>query len=87
MYTGAMQQTISIFWQVPQYFFITLGEVLFCATGYEFSYAEVSCLVSSFFYITNTFTYKIVGKMTSMTPAEYLEPCQASMMECFNEDN
>lgn len=57
MYTGAMQQTISIFWQVPQYFFITLGEVLFCATGYEFSYAEVSCLVSSFFHITNTFKY------------------------------
>ena len=80
---------ISIFWQVPQYFFITLGEVLFCATGYEFSYAEVSCLVSSFFYICimNTFAYKIVVTMASMAPEEYVEPCPASMMEFFNENN
>ncbi len=33
---------VHIAWQVPQYFFITAGEVMFSITGLEFSYSQVS---------------------------------------------
>ncbi|XP_070570103.1 solute carrier family 15 member 1-like [Ptychodera flava] len=32
--------TINILWQIPQYFIITTGEVMFSITGLEFSYAQ-----------------------------------------------
>uniref|UniRef100_A0AC34Q9Q8 Uncharacterized protein n=1 Tax=Panagrolaimus sp. JU765 TaxID=591449 RepID=A0AC34Q9Q8_9BILA len=34
--------TVSVLWQLPQFFVITLGEVLFSVTGLEFSYSQAS---------------------------------------------
>ena len=34
--------SVSIFLQVPMYVAITAGEVMFCVTGLEFAYSQVS---------------------------------------------
>ncbi|XP_071941747.1 solute carrier family 15 member 1-like [Antedon mediterranea] len=39
--------TISIFWQIPQYFVITFGEILFSVTGLEFSYSQAPSSMKS----------------------------------------
>lgn len=33
--------TIHMAWQIPQYFLMTAGEVVFSVTGLEFSYSQV----------------------------------------------
>ena len=33
--------TIHMGWQIPQYFLMTAGEVVFSVTGLEFSYSQV----------------------------------------------
>ena len=33
--------------QIPQYFFITAGEVMFSVTGLEFSYSQVQLVQSN----------------------------------------
>lgn len=33
--------SISMAWLIPQYFLITVGEVVFSVTGLEFSYSQV----------------------------------------------
>lgn len=33
--------TFSMAWQIPQYFLLTAGEVVFSVTGLEFSYSQV----------------------------------------------
>jgi len=33
--------TIHMAWQIPQYFLMTIGEVVFSVTGLEFSYSQV----------------------------------------------
>lgn len=38
------ESSIHIFWQLPQYILITLGETFFSVTGLEFSYTQV-CFV------------------------------------------
>ncbi|XP_077997933.1 solute carrier family 15 member 2-like [Glandiceps talaboti] len=39
--------TVNIFWQIPQYFVITCGEVMFSITGLEFSYAQAPASMKS----------------------------------------
>lgn len=36
----APENSVNIFWQIPQYFVLTLGEVMFSVTGLEFSYSQ-----------------------------------------------
>jgi dipeptide/tripeptide permease len=38
---------ISVFWQVPQYVFITLGEVMVNITGLEFAYSQAPSSMKS----------------------------------------
>lgn len=40
--TDIKKSTIHILWQAPQYFIISLGEVLFSVTGLAFAYSQVS---------------------------------------------
>lgn len=42
VHTVVRANTISMLWQLPQFFIITLGEVLFSVTGLEFSYSQAS---------------------------------------------
>ncbi|KAH7720284.1 Protein PEPT-2 [Aphelenchoides avenae] len=44
LHTVAAANSVSILWQVPQYLAITIAEVLFVVSGYEFTYAHVSRL-------------------------------------------
>ena len=34
-------------WQIPQYFLMTMGEVVFSVTGLEFSYSQVDTVTRS----------------------------------------
>ena len=34
--------SVHMFWLIPQYFVITVGEVMFSITGLEFSFTQVS---------------------------------------------
>ena len=38
------ESTLHILWLVPQYFVLTIGEILFAITGLEFSYSQVRFL-------------------------------------------
>uniref|UniRef100_H2Y7V0 Solute carrier family 15 member 2 n=1 Tax=Ciona savignyi TaxID=51511 RepID=H2Y7V0_CIOSA len=40
MYTDVYPNDVNIFWMIPQYFIITLGEVFLSVTGLEFSYSQ-----------------------------------------------
>lgn len=42
IYTDVYHNDVNIFWMIPQYFIITLGEVFLSVTGLEFSYSQVS---------------------------------------------
>ena len=44
--------TIHMAWQIPQYFLITVGEVVFSVTGLEFSYSQVEA--AFIMYLTRT---------------------------------
>ena len=35
------ENSVHMLWLVPQYFIITVGEILFSVTGLEFSYSQV----------------------------------------------
>lgn len=37
--------TVNMALQIPQYFLLTCGEVVFSVTGLEFSYSQVSCFL------------------------------------------
>lgn len=39
--------TVHMAWQIPQYFILTCGEVVFSVTGLEFSYAQVGFATQS----------------------------------------
>ncbi|VDN38848.1 unnamed protein product [Gongylonema pulchrum] len=40
IYTVVRPNTVNMLWQLPQFFVMTLGEVLFSVTGLEFSYSQ-----------------------------------------------
>lgn len=41
--TGIVRpNSVSVLWQLPQYFVMTMGEILFSVTGLEFSYSQAS---------------------------------------------
>lgn len=47
VYTVVRPNTVNILWQLPQFFVITVGEVLFSITGLEFSYSQASVNMKS----------------------------------------
>ncbi|VDK43665.1 unnamed protein product [Anisakis simplex] len=42
LYTVVRPNSVNMLWQLPQFFVITLGEVLFSVTGLEFSYSQAA---------------------------------------------
>ena len=40
-------------WQIPQYFLLTLGEILISVTGLEFSYSQSPLFMKSVLQVTN----------------------------------
>ncbi|CAK8674326.1 unnamed protein product [Clavelina lepadiformis] len=55
-YTDINPNDVSIFWMIPQYFIITLGEVFLSVTGLEFSYSQapqsMKSVLQSFWLLT-----------------------------------
>ncbi|XP_033113867.1 solute carrier family 15 member 1-like isoform X2 [Anneissia japonica] len=47
VHTDIYPNSVSIFWQIPQYFVITFGEILFSITGLEFSYSQAPSSMKS----------------------------------------
>ena len=41
MFTLTEPNSVHMFWLIPQYFVITVGEVMFSITGLEFSFTQV----------------------------------------------
>jgi dipeptide/tripeptide permease len=41
------ENSVSLLWQLPQYFCLTVGEVLFSVTGLEFSYSQATSNMKS----------------------------------------
>ena len=40
-YVDVNPNDVNIFWMVPQFFLITLGEIFLSITGYAFAYSQV----------------------------------------------
>ncbi|XP_067640955.1 peptide transporter family 1-like isoform X2 [Eurosta solidaginis] len=55
--------SVSILWQIPQYVVMTLGEVLFSVTGFEFSYSQapdsMKSALQAFWLLTIAFGVRI----------------------------
>nr|CAB3266111.1 solute carrier family 15 member 2-like [Phallusia mammillata] len=55
-YTDIYENDVNIFWMIPQYFIITLGEVFLSVTGLEFSYSQsppsMKSILQSFWLLT-----------------------------------
>lgn len=55
-YTDVYPNTVNLFWMIPQYFVITLGEVFLSVTGLEFSYSQsptsMKSVLASFWLLT-----------------------------------
>ncbi|KAM3724786.1 Peptide transporter [Dirofilaria immitis] len=47
LYTVVRPNTVNMLWQLPQFFVITIGEVLLSVTGLEFSYSQASSNMKS----------------------------------------
>lgn len=52
IYTVIRPNTVSVLWQLPQFFCITIGEVLFSVTGLEFSYSQAPANMKSVLQVT-----------------------------------
>lgn len=56
MYEDVAPNEVNIFWMIPQYFVITLGEVFLSVTGLEFSYSQaptsMKSVLASFWLLT-----------------------------------
>ena len=44
---------VHMLWQIPQYFLLTLGEILISVTGLEFSYSQSPLFMKSVLQVTN----------------------------------
>lgn len=60
----AQPNTVNILWQIPQYFIITAGEIMFSITGLEFSFTQapssMKSVMAALWLLTNTFGNFIV---------------------------
>jgi len=63
--------TYSILWQIPQYFVISVAEVLFSITGYEFAYSQapnsMKSVVFALYLLTDAVGNVIILIITSVT--------------------
>lgn len=42
MIENAPPNAVSVLWQIPQYFIMTVAEVMFSVTGLQFSFTQVT---------------------------------------------
>lgn len=47
IYTVVRPNSVNMLWQLPQFFIITIGEILFSITGLEFSYSQAPANMKS----------------------------------------
>ncbi|KAI1706909.1 POT family domain-containing protein [Ditylenchus destructor] len=62
--------SVSILWQLPQFFVITIGEILFSVTGLEFSYSQAAPTMKSVlqaFWLLTTFFGNLIDMGISGT--------------------
>jgi len=72
VYTLTTPSSVSIFWIFPQYFVLTVGEVLFSITSLEFAYTQapqsMKAIIQSMFLLT-TFAGNLVTTIVIETTA------------------
>ena len=60
------ENSVHMFWIVPQYFVITVGEIMFSITALEFSYSQVNTIKSDICIIHKTNFHFLFQAPTSM---------------------
>ena len=64
-YTDLTPQRLSILWQIPQYFVITLSEVFFAIPLLEFAYSQVDNSAFTLRKLLKFFAFDISYNMTA----------------------
>lgn len=66
------ENSVHMFWIVPQYFVITVGEIMFSITALEFSYSQVTTIKSDIYishYTKFNFLFQAPTSMKSVLQA------------------
>jgi dipeptide/tripeptide permease len=71
MHQIVRSNSVTILWQLPQIFVITVGEILFAVTGLEFSYSQAAPSMKSvsllpYNFINSTFDIAFIGASSSL---------------------
>jgi hypothetical protein len=75
-YEDVYQNDVSLFWMIPQYFIITVGEVFLSVTGLEFAYSQAPASMKSVLQSFWLFTVSIGNIIVLIVAETALIPSQ-----------